>query len=64
MTDSKKRKLEGAPAAQTGSGGKGDRALESIPAKVGRCTISRHLGALYIRQKLNLFSTSRRPGAW
>ena len=64
MTDSKKRKLEGAPAAQTGSSGKGERALESIPAKVGRCAISRHLGALCIRQKANLLSTFRRPGAW
>lgn len=64
MTDSKKRKLEGAPAAQAGPGGKGDRALESIPAKVGVCEVLRHLGALYIKRKANLLSISRRLGAW
>jgi hypothetical protein len=64
MTDSKKRKLEGAPAAQASTGAKGDRASESISAKVGGWEISRHMGSSYIKHKANNSSIVRRLDAW
>ena len=41
MSDSKKRKLEGMPAAhQSAGGGKGERASETIEAKVSTLSTS------------------------